>query len=123
MNYKTLKTIIESIITNFKCPDCNSECSENDFEILWASWWTVNLNCHCKKCSKNSFIKAEMNQIPLNIKNLNKDILQNLKNNLEQKIWELKITSNTKVTINEKEIIELKDVLKNKNLNVSDLLK
>jgi hypothetical protein len=34
MNYQMLKSIIDSLIQNFKCPDCQTSVSEKDVEVM-----------------------------------------------------------------------------------------
>lgn len=125
MNYKTLKWMLESLVKVYKCPMCNAEINENNVDIVWAAWNTVNIDIECHKCNKHSMIKAEINSINLTSLNLHENGVEWIKKSLEQIKWNMtkNDTTNTelKEKITDKEIVDLNKKLKDSNLNASDL--
>lgn len=130
MNYQMLKTLLDSLILNFKCPNCSSWVLDSNIEVVWAAWNSINLDVFCSTCQKHTFIKAEVSQINLwNIANFDKENLEELKQKLQEKLSWIKLqrtdfweTKNIQAQINEKEILELREILKSKNTNVWDIL-
>ncbi len=133
MNYQILKTLIDSLIWNFVCPNCNWKVSENNLEVVWAAWNSINLDVLCPACDKHTFVKAEMSQINLwSVMNLNKENLEGLKNKLNEikdnllqvniKKEDFSQRKNIEAKINEKEILELREILKKEHTNVWDIL-
>jgi len=130
MNYQILKTLLDSLVLNFTCPNCNNKVVDNSLEIVGAAWNSINLDVFCPVCQKHTFVKAEVSQINLwNIANFNKDNLENLKQKLQEKLSWIKFqktdlweTKNIQAQINEKEILELREILKNENISVWDIL-
>lgn len=121
MNYQILKSIFESILQNFKCPACESKIWESNLEIIWAAGSTVNLNIICPSCWRHSFIKAEISQINLsNFSHLTKDKLIKMKEFLQGNVSNE--NKNKSISINEKEIIDLKNLLNQSHIWVNDLL-
>lgn len=125
MNYKTLKWMLESLVKVYKCPMCNAEINENNVDIVWAAWNTVNIDIECHNCKKHSMIKAEINSINLTSLNLQDNWIDWLKKSLEQIKWQIIRTkteeSQSEDKITDKEIVDLNKKLKNSNLNASDL--
>lgn len=129
MNYQMLKTLIDSLLNNFRCPNCQWSVQENNIEIVWAAGTSINLDVVCWACEKHTFVKAEVSQINLgNIVDLNPDNLDEFKHKLHQKLSNINITSkefwwtqNIEAQINDKEILELRATLENEHLNVQDL--
>lgn len=129
MNYQMLKSIIDSLVQNFRCPDCETQVTEKDVEIVWAAWKTVNIDIWCPKCSKHTMVKAEVSS--LNIWNLpiwDKESMDKLRQELIQKIstlkwiswvWEVKM-KNKEIWIDEKQIMDLRKKLKWENISASD---
>lgn len=123
MNYQILKTILESLLNNFRCPDCESKITDNDLEILATANQSINIEVSCPNCNKKTLVKAEMSSLNLgNIPNLPPEILEKLKQKLKD--W-INTPTNKKPThlINEKEIIDLKNTLNQDNLWVDDFLR
>ncbi len=129
MNYQMLKTLLDSLLANFKCPNCSSGVIENNIEIVWAAGTSINLDIACSTCEKHTFVKAEVSQINLwNIVDLKSENMDELKQKLHQKLTSLHIknrdiweTKNIEAQINEKEILELRELLKNDHTNVEDI--
>lgn len=117
MNYKILLNIVDSIIWHFKCPDCSSSIDKDDLEILWTSWWSLNAEVICKKCSRHTYIKAELNKFPVfNNWLINKEQVEIIKNKIEQE--------KSKNKIDDEQILSLREtLLKNENLSVWDIFK
>ncbi len=118
MNYKTLKWMVDSLIKTFTCPLCNSGINEENVEIIWAAWNTINIDIECAKCKKHSMIKAEFSSIniPINLSNWPKWLLEDLERYKNKNIDFL----NSKI-ITDKEIVDLNKKLKKTDLNASDL--
>ena len=127
MNYQILKSIIDSIVKNFKCEACSSSTIDWNIDIVWAAWNTLNLDVLCPNCWKHSIIRAEVSNINLgivwDISNLKQNLINNL-NNFDE-INNKKTIPNfyNWVNINDKNIVDLSKKLKNNKLNVEDLLK
>lgn len=123
MNYKTLKWMLESLVKVYKCPMCNAEINEDNVDIVWAAWNTVNIDIECHKCKKHSMIKAEINSINLVPLNLWETWIEGLKKSLEDIKWQMtnNDNSNNDKIITDKEIVNLNKKLKDSNLNASDL--
>lgn len=129
MNYQMLKTLLDSLLANFKCPNCSSGVIENNIEIVWAAGTSINLDIACSACEKHTFVKAEVSQINLwNIVDLKSENMDELKQKLHQKLTSLHIknrdiweTKNIEAQINEKEILELRELLKSDHTNVEDI--
>ena len=68
MNYKFIKWIIDSLIKTYKCPSCWATINENNVDIIWAAWNSINIDIVCNRCKKHSLIKSELNDIskPMN---------------------------------------------------------
>lgn len=130
MNYQMLKTLLDSLISNFKCPNCWSWINENSLEIVWAAWTSINLDVMCNNCQKHTFVKAEVSQINLwNIPNINPENIEEIKQKLQERLSNIKIkksniweTKNIQAQINENDILELRETFKNEHLNVEDFL-
>jgi len=128
MNYQMLKSILDSLMTNFRCPVCSSGVAENNLEIVWAAWNSINLDIICPKCEKHTFVKAEISHLNFwNIMNLDQNSIQEIKQKLQNtlskidlKKWDFETIKNIK--INDKEILELRDKLNKDNVWVEDFL-
>lgn len=119
MNYQSLKWMIESIINSYKCPECKNMINENNIEIIWAAWNTVNIDIWCLNCWKHSMIKTEVLSIDLTNKWLSQESINKLRQNL------LNLKPNTwfkkSKIINDEEIVNLNKNMKKQSFQVSDL--
>lgn len=106
MNYEALSTMINNLIEWYKCPDCQSNVTPNDIDIVWAAWSTVNLDVACKNCWKHSMVKTQIMHINPNQINALKE----------------KITWNKQTIIKDTQITELSKDLKHRKVKVSDIL-
>lgn len=131
MNYQMLKTLLDSLILNFKCPNCSQGVTDSNLEIVWAAWTNINLDILCPNCDKHTFVKTEVSQINLgNITEFNKEKIEELKQKLHNKLTNINIKhsdfpnqKSLEAKINDKEILEIRDVLKQDNIDVWDFLK
>lgn len=133
MNYQMLKALIDLLIKNFKCPNCQSQINEDSLEIIWAAWTSVNLDINCPMCKKHTFIKAEVSQINLwNVIDLKKENIDEFKQKLQQELlniniknWNINLTEflskESNIKINDEEILKLKDKLDNQHIKAKDL--
>lgn len=110
MNFQSMKSMIESIVDSYNCPECKSIVNDNNVDIIWAAWSTINIDIMCPECWKHTMVKTETLSINLWKWWLPIDIL---KNN-----WKI---INKKNLIKDKEIISLNKDLKQSKVNVSDL--
>lgn len=124
MNYKLLKALLENILENFQCQNCNSKTSEENIEIIWVAWKNVNLNIKCDTCKKSSIIRAEANEVKLNW--LDKQKLDLIKAQLEKRLGNkanINIIEQTDVdSIEDAQILELDKRLQEKGTSIEDLL-
>lgn len=118
MNFQSLKWMIDTLIKTYKCPECNSDVSESNVDIMWAAWSTVNIDIECTNCGKHSMIKTEVLAIDLTNKAFSAKNIEKLKKSLL--LWSWKLVTNNKAIMDE-EIIKLNNNLKQTKLNVSDL--
>ncbi len=126
MNYSALKSMIESIINSFKCPLCKEGIKENNIDIIWAAWKTINIWIECPKCKKNSMIKVEIVWVDITNLNLDKNkiwLLQSKINKLKWNTLKYNKIINNNIKINDEHIVNLSKNLRIKNLNVNDLFK
>lgn len=128
MNYQILKNLVDSLTQNFRCVECQSWVNLSNIEIIWVAWNSINLEVECLSCHKHTFIKAQANHINLwdiaELKSMDPIILkEKLKEKLKNKNTQIDITnSNNSTWIQETQILELREMLKNKNINVEDFL-
>jgi len=119
MNFQSIKSMMESLVKTYKCPECSEWISEANIDIIWAAWSTINIDIECFSCGKHSMIKTEILAIDLTEKWISPENIEKLKNAL-MKNWTIKSIEEKK--INDEEIIWLNKDLKKWKLNVSDLL-
>jgi len=103
MRFEWLKLLIEGIVTNYKCPECNSKTDANHIEVLWIAGNNANLDIICPKCNTHSLFGTQMLQMNLNIDKFKKNLATNIQK------------------ISDKEITSLNKDLKKEKINVSDL--
>jgi predicted RNA-binding Zn-ribbon protein involved in translation (DUF1610 family) len=114
MIYSTLKSLVDWLKTNYKCPDCGETINESSIDIVWAAWNTVNFDIECPKCHKHWIVKSQLMMVDLDWISEIKHSIENIKNKLiNDREVEVKITDN--------EIISLDKDLKNNKVNASDL--
>lgn len=132
MNYQMLKSIIDSLVQNFRCPDCQTPVVDKDIEIVWAAWKTINIDVGCPKCSKHTMVKAEISSVNIwNFPVWDKEAMEKLRWELTQKLSSLKWfawigevkVDKKETTIDEKQIMDLRKKLKEENVSASDFLK
>lgn len=122
MNYQVIKMLIDALVKEFKCPNCQEGVNENNIEVVGAAGNSMNLDIHCSSCQKHTFIKSELTQI--NMWNIVKNFPSwaSFVNPLSQNSWKFIRWAWDEVLIEEKQIMELRDIFKGKNINVSDFL-
>ena len=122
MNYSMMKNLIESLIQNFACPDCNSKVNDTNAEVVWAAWSAVNLDMICPNCSKHTMIRAEMTAMNLSsmpwFDKLKESFSKEIKTQLKRAE-----KKDSKPKINDKVIVDVNNLLKQENINVDDFLK
>lgn len=122
MNYLILKSIIEATVVNFRCKDCGSTIVEWNLNVLWTAGNSVNMEVICPNCKAQWVIKAEIWLVgQLN----NSDAMSNIKNTLKwigQFIGQSNQTQNSWETINDSDILSIRDNIK-KSKSIEDLFK
>ena len=116
MNFWALKWLVENVVRNYKCPECNSEINDNNIDVVWAAWNTVNIDIECSSCWKHSMIKSEVMSVDLSNLPIEKEKLEKIK----MQLWKIKTSKNTKI-IKDEQIVDLSKNLKQEKINVSDL--
>jgi hypothetical protein len=119
MNFQSIKSMIESLIKSYKCPECWESINDTNVDIMWAAWTTINIDIECFKCWKHSMVKTEVLAIDLSKKWISKENIEKLRNTL---LNSNSIKSINSKKINDEEIMSLNKDLKKWKLNVSDLL-
>ncbi len=114
MIYETLKNLVESLKTSYKCPDCNSWIEESNIDIVWAAWNTVNFDISCPRCWKHWIVKSQLMMVDIGP-------LKDMKGKMENLKDRFKSIKKFKNTISDSEIVDLDKNLKNKQMNASDL--
>lgn len=61
MLYIFLKNILESVISNYKCPDCGSQTNAEQLNILGISSRWIDIHLVCSVCGIHSQLSAEVN--------------------------------------------------------------
>ncbi|MDC0506280.1 hypothetical protein OAN96_01660 [Candidatus Gracilibacteria bacterium] len=125
MNYQALKTMIDSVTSNYKCPSCNSSVSEESLDIIGAAGTSVNIDITCPACEKHSMIKAEV----MNVDVSNMKIGSEQLGALQEKISQIKgltggsihMQPNSSNRMKDEQIVNLNKNLKQKDLKVEDL--
>ncbi len=121
MNYEALKLLIKSLVTNFKCTNCESSITEKEINLNWIEWQKIILDISCPNCDKKIIIKSEVMSVDLTKMNLSKEQIVMLKNTIETN--NINKIVDSQYLINDKLIVELNKDLRKDNLNVSDLFK
>lgn len=63
MHYIFLKNILETVLANFACPQCQNKTNEQSIQISWVSSHGIDIFIHCHVCGANSQLNAEINTI------------------------------------------------------------
>jgi len=121
MNFWALKWLVDNVVANYKCPECNSDINDSNIDVVWAAWNTVNIDIECSNCWKHSMIKSEVMTFDLSKMPISEEKLESLKTELWNLKWKL-IENKSKNTIKDEQIVNLNKNLKKSDLNVSDLL-
>lgn len=124
MNYQMLKSILDSIVMNFRCQDCTGSVEDKNLEMISASGTSLNLNVVCPHCGKSTLVKAEVNSVDLGSIAPDGSNLWEVKEKLANHIHSMKKQLQTQVSwpaINEKEIMDMRKKLRNENLWVNEL--
>jgi len=108
--------MINSLVQTYKCPECNTDVKDNNVDIVGAAGNTINIDVECPKCKKHSMIKSEVLSINLNKFPISKEKLSEMKTSLKQ-LQQI----NQKMNIKDEDIVDLNKILKQKDINVSDL--
>ena len=60
MPYIFLKNILETVLVNYQCPQCQNKTNEQSMQIHGISHNAVAIHVHCHICSAVSELKAEI---------------------------------------------------------------
>lgn len=120
MNFKWLKSMIDSLVATYKCPECWEWATEDNVDIIGAAGNTINIDLVCGKCDKHSMIKSEVVSLDLDKSNISVEQLQVLREHL----WSLggKLSIPMKENkVSDEEITDLHKKLQESDLSLSDL--
>lgn len=118
MKFWALKWLVENVLRSYRCSECSCEVNEENIDVIWAAWNTVNIDIECSNCGKHSMIKSEVLTLDLSNMNITKEKLWNIK----AELWKIQGKINLKKdSIKDELIINLNKSLKQEKMNVSDL--
>lgn len=120
MNFKWLKSMIDSLVATYKCPECWEGATEDNVDIIWAAGNTINIDLVCWKCWKHSMIKSEVVSLDLDKSNLSAEQLQTLRDHLWTLGGKLSIPMEED-KVSDEEITDLHKKLQESDLSLSDL--
>lgn len=63
MLYIFLKNILETVITNYVCPQCQNKTNEQSMNITGISSHGVDIHVQCHVCGTHSQLNAEINTL------------------------------------------------------------
>lgn len=124
MNYNVFKSMLDVLVKTYKCPFCNSEVWENNIDIVWAAWTTLNIDIDCPSCHKHSIVKAEVAHLDAKTMNFPvwasiNEIKENLSTMLKKDILdEQEVPKNA---IKDKDIVSLNRTLQAEEIKIEDL--
>jgi len=125
MNYQALKTMIDSVTSNYRCPSCNSNVGEESLDIIGAAGTSVNIDITCPACEKHSMIKAEVMNVDVSNMKIWSEQLGMLQEKLSQMKglvgWNVHIQNAPSNRMKDEQIVDLNKNLKQKDLKVEDL--
>lgn len=119
MNFQSLKSMIDSLVKTYKCPECGHDVNESNVDIIWAAGNTINIDVECPSCKKHSMVRTEVLAVDLSNPEVAKWKLELIKWALNE--IKRKKQAETKNAIKDKDIIDLNKSLKNENFSASDL--
>ncbi len=61
MQYIFLKNILETILSNYICPECQNKTNEQAIQITGISSRGIDIHIHCHVCGAHSQLNAEIN--------------------------------------------------------------
>lgn len=120
MNYGALKWLVETVVQNYVCPECNANVNDINIDVIWAAGNTVNIDIECPSCGKHSMIKSEVISFDMTKMMIPKEHLDNIQANIEI-IKGKQLKHQKELAIKDEIIVDLNRDLKKKNFNASDL--
>jgi ribosomal protein S9 len=63
MQYIFLKNILETILSNYVCSECQNKTNEQSIQITGVSSHGVDIHVHCHVCGGHAQLNAEINTI------------------------------------------------------------
>lgn len=61
MQYIFLKNILETVLSNYVCPECQNKTNEQAIQVMGISSHGVDIHIHCHVCGAHSQLNAEIN--------------------------------------------------------------
>ena len=61
MQYIFFKNILETILSNYLCPECQDKTNEQAMHITGVSSHGIDIHIHCHICSAHSQLNAQIN--------------------------------------------------------------
>jgi len=63
MQYIFLKNILETVLSNYVCPECHNKTNDQSLQITAVSSHGVDIHVHCHVCGVHSQLNAEVNMM------------------------------------------------------------
>lgn len=125
MNYNVFKSMLDVLVKTYKCPFCSAEVSEDNIDIVWAAWTTLNIDVSCPSCQKHSIVKAEVAQI--DARNISIPMWWSLEE-IKASLWnilkkDLDLDIKSENPIKDKDIVSLNKDLQKEDIKIEDLFK
>ena len=119
MNYWALKWLVETVVQNYNCPECNAKVTDENIYVIGAAGNTINIDIECSDCGKHSMVKSEVMTFDLAKLPIPEANLENIKMSLNAIKW--KLSKPNASQIKDEQIVDLNATLRKKNFNVADL--
>jgi len=119
MNYWALKWLVETVVQNYNCPECNAKVTDENIDVIGAAGNTINIDIECSDCGKHSMVKSEVLTFDLAKLPISEGNLGNIKMSIDAIKWKLRQPKAN--LIKDEQIVDLNTTLRKKNFNASDL--
>ena len=119
MNYWALKWLVETVVQNYNCPECNAKVTDENIDVIGAAGNTINIDIECSDCGKHSMVKSEVLTFDLAKLPISEGNLGNIIMSIDAIKWKLRQPKAN--LIKDEQIVDLNTTLRKKNFNASDL--
>ena len=115
-----MKSMIESLVASYKCPECGEGANDENVDIIGAAGNTINIDLVCEKCGKHSMIKSEVINLDLQNGAVSPEQIEILRHHLQDK-WVHGEIKSSQTAVSDKEITQLHKKLQESDINLSEL--